>query len=101
MAHQDGLEKLARHEARLERQLVLAYHQLERSQARRQGAQVTPPAVIDVVVSGPAPAQSDVPDASSTERQTIDPPAPTGDEAFDSPPVQTAPEAPSPETEED
>jgi hypothetical protein len=52
-------------------------------------------------VSGPELAQLDVADVSSTERQTIDPPAATGDEASDAPPVQTAPEAPSPETEED
>jgi hypothetical protein len=51
MAHHNGLEKLARHEASLQRQLILAYHELERSQARRQGGQVAPPAVIDVVVA--------------------------------------------------
>ena len=47
------LEKLARYEAHLSRQLSQALHELERLQAARAGARLPPPAALDVTVNGP------------------------------------------------
>jgi hypothetical protein len=47
------LEKLSRYEAHLSRQLSQALHELERLQAAREGADVPPPAAVDVTVNGP------------------------------------------------
>jgi hypothetical protein len=46
------LDKLTRYEAHLSRQLAQALHELQRLQAARSGEPVTPPAVLDVTVSG-------------------------------------------------
>jgi len=46
------LSKLSRHEPTLERQLYGALHELERRQAARGGAALTPPRILDVEVSG-------------------------------------------------
>jgi hypothetical protein len=44
--------KLSRYETTIEQQLYRALHELERRQAARRGAAVTPPQVLDVEVSG-------------------------------------------------
>jgi hypothetical protein len=46
------LSKLSKYETAIERQLYRALHQLERRQAARRGAALTPPQVLDVEVSG-------------------------------------------------
>jgi len=45
-------DRIARYEAHLSRQLAQALHELQRLQAARAGASVTPPIVVDVTVSG-------------------------------------------------
>jgi hypothetical protein len=45
-------DRIARYEAHLSRQLAQALHELQRLQAGRAGAPVTPPVVVDVTVSG-------------------------------------------------
>ena len=45
-------DRIARYEAHLSRQLAQALHELQRLQAARAGAPVTPPVVVDVTVSG-------------------------------------------------
>jgi hypothetical protein len=45
-------DRIARYEAHLSRQLAQALHELQRLQAARAGASVTPPVVVDVTVSG-------------------------------------------------
>ena len=47
--------KLSRYETHLSRQLFQALHELERLQAARAGADVPPPAVLDLNVNGPTP----------------------------------------------
>ena len=49
------LDKLSRYETHLSRQLFQALHELERLQAARAGADVPPPAVLDVNVNGQTP----------------------------------------------
>lgn len=46
------LDKLTRYEAHLSRQLAQALHELQRLQAGRAGDPITPPAMLDVTVSG-------------------------------------------------
>jgi hypothetical protein len=46
------LSTLSRHEPTLERQLYGSLHELERRQAARRSATLTPPWVLDVEVSG-------------------------------------------------
>jgi hypothetical protein len=46
------LSKLSTYETAIERQLYRALHELERWQAARRGAALTPPRVLDVEVSG-------------------------------------------------
>jgi hypothetical protein len=46
------LSKLSTYETAIERQLNRALHQLERRQAARRGAALTPPQVLDVEVRG-------------------------------------------------
>jgi hypothetical protein len=46
------LSKLSRYETAIERALYRALHELERRQAARRGAAVTPPQVLDVDISG-------------------------------------------------
>jgi hypothetical protein len=48
----NAFSKLSRYETAIERQLYRALHELERRQAARRGAAVTPPQVLDVDVSG-------------------------------------------------
>ena len=48
----NAFSKLSRYETSIERQLYRALHELERRQAARVGAAVTPPQVVDVDVSG-------------------------------------------------
>jgi len=48
----NAFSKLSRYETAIERQLYRALHELERRQAARGGAAVTPPQVLDVEVSG-------------------------------------------------
>ena len=50
------LDKISRYEAHLSRQLVQALHELERLKAARGGADITPPAALDVNVNGASPA---------------------------------------------
>jgi hypothetical protein len=50
------LEKISRYEAHLSRQLVQALHELERLKATRGGADIPPPAALDVNVNGASPA---------------------------------------------
>ena len=45
------LSKLSRYETAMEQQLHRALHELERRQAIRHGAALTPPYVVDVEVS--------------------------------------------------
>ena len=49
----DKLDKLTRYEAHLSRQLGQALHELQRLQAGRSDVPIAPPAVLDVIVSGP------------------------------------------------
>ena len=46
------LSKLSKYETAIELQLYRALHQLERWQAARRGAALTPPQVLDVEVRG-------------------------------------------------
>jgi len=46
------LSKLSRYETAIERTLYRALHELDRRQAARLGAAVTPPQVLDIEVSG-------------------------------------------------
>ena len=46
------LSKLSKYETAIERQLYRALHQLERRQAARRGAALTPPQVLEVEVRG-------------------------------------------------
>jgi hypothetical protein len=55
----DRMLRLGRHEAGLERTLYRALHELQRLQAARQGADVPPPEVVDVMVSVPIEAMTD------------------------------------------
>jgi len=48
----NAFSKLSRYEIAIGRQLYRALHELERRQAARGGAAVTPPQVLDVEVSG-------------------------------------------------
>ena len=48
----NAFSKLSRYETSIERQIYRALHELERRQAARSGAAVTPPQVVDVDVSG-------------------------------------------------
>jgi hypothetical protein len=48
----NAFSKLSRYETAIERTLYRALHELERRQAARRGAAVTPPQVLDVEVSG-------------------------------------------------
>ena len=48
----NAFSKLSRYETAIERTLYRALHELERRQAARRGAGVTPPQVLDVDVSG-------------------------------------------------
>jgi hypothetical protein len=48
----NAFSKLSRYETAIERALYRALHELERRQAARRGAAVTPPQVLDVEVSG-------------------------------------------------
>jgi hypothetical protein len=48
----NAFSKLSRYETAIERTLYRALHELERRQAARLGAAVTPPQVLDVEVSG-------------------------------------------------
>src|SRR5215212_7639637 len=48
----NAFSKLSRYETAIERTLYRALHELERWQARRRGAGVMPPSVVDVEVSG-------------------------------------------------
>jgi hypothetical protein len=48
----NAFSKLSRYETAIERHLYRALHELERRQATRRGAAVTPPQVLDVEVSG-------------------------------------------------
>ena len=48
----NAFSKLSRYETAIERQLYRALHELERRQAARRGADLTPPQVLDVEVSG-------------------------------------------------
>src|SRR5215211_5575474 len=48
----NAFSKLSRYETAIERQLYRALHELERRQAARRGAALTPPHVLDVEVSG-------------------------------------------------
>ncbi len=48
----NAFSKLSRYETAIERTLYRALHELERRQAARRGAAVTPPQVLDVDVSG-------------------------------------------------
>jgi hypothetical protein len=50
------LDKLSRYEAHLSRMLFQALHELERLKAARAGAEVPPPAALDVTVNGPTQA---------------------------------------------
>jgi hypothetical protein len=107
MSYEDRFEQVARHEARLQRQLVQACHELERAQAARRGVSVPPPAALDVIVSTTVMTQPDHGESASvTEVQTVEPemqivdlPAPTGDAAPEALPLQTFPEALETETD--
>ena len=46
------LSKLSRYETAIERQTYRALHQLERRQAARRGAAITPPRLLVLEVSG-------------------------------------------------
>jgi hypothetical protein len=48
----NAFSKLSRYETAIERQIYRALHELERRQAARGGAALTPPQVLDVDVSG-------------------------------------------------
>jgi hypothetical protein len=48
----NAFSKLSRYETAMGRQLYRALHELERRQAARRGAAITPPQVLDVEVSG-------------------------------------------------
>jgi hypothetical protein len=48
----NAFSKLSRYETAIERTLYRALHELERRQAARRGAAITPPQVLDVDVSG-------------------------------------------------
>jgi hypothetical protein len=48
----NAFSKLSRYETAIDRQLYRALHELERRQAARRGAALTPPQVLDVDVSG-------------------------------------------------
>ena len=48
----DAYGKLSRYEAHLERSMYRALHELQRLQAARRGADVPPPAAVDVTVHG-------------------------------------------------
>jgi hypothetical protein len=48
----NAFSKLSRYESAIERTLYRALHELERRQAARRGAALTPPQVLDVEVSG-------------------------------------------------
>jgi hypothetical protein len=48
-----ALDKVLRYEAHVSRQLLQVLHTLERLQASRAGADVSPPAALDVTVNGP------------------------------------------------
>ncbi|MCI0455831.1 MAG: hypothetical protein L0Z62_02465 [Gemmataceae bacterium] len=50
----DTLQKVARYEAHLSRQLYQALHELQRLQANRAGQPVPPPAALDVTVDAEA-----------------------------------------------
>jgi hypothetical protein len=52
LASAPDTDRIARYEAHLSRQLAQALHELQRLQAARAGASVTPPVVVDVTVSG-------------------------------------------------
>jgi hypothetical protein len=52
----DELDKVLRYESHVSRQMLQALHTLERLQAARAGADVPPPAALDVNVNGPTPA---------------------------------------------
>ena len=51
----DSLGRLTRYETSLERRFLRLLHELQRLQAVRAGANVPPPAVVDVDVSGDQP----------------------------------------------
>ena len=51
----NGLSKLSRYDVAHERSFYRALHELERVQARRNGRQVPPPAVVDIDVAGTPP----------------------------------------------
>jgi len=48
----NAFSKLSRYETAIERTLYRALHELDRRQAARRGAAVTPPQVLDIEVSG-------------------------------------------------
>jgi hypothetical protein len=48
----NAFSKLFRYETAIERTLYRALHELDRRQAARRGAAVTPPQVLDIEVSG-------------------------------------------------
>jgi len=52
LASAPQMDRIARYEAHLSRQLAQALHELQRLQAARAGAPVTPPIVVDLTVSG-------------------------------------------------
>jgi len=55
----DWLRLLSQHETRLDRMLHRALHELQRLQARRSGAHIPPPLVLDVDVHGLAVCDAD------------------------------------------
>jgi hypothetical protein len=52
----EPLDKVLRYESHVSRQMLQTLHTLERLQAARAGADVPPPAALDVNVNGPTPA---------------------------------------------
>jgi hypothetical protein len=72
------LEKLSRYEMRLQQQLRVAYHELERLQAARKGVSVASPVAVDVTVSA-----SEIADPLSKIAMPVDAAPSTCDETGD------------------
>jgi hypothetical protein len=52
IAQEHAFGTLARYEQQIRRELQRTLHELERTQARRRGDEVAPPAAVDVTVNG-------------------------------------------------
>ena len=67
----DGILRLSRHEAGLERALYRALHELQRLQAARKGAIVPPPTAVDITVSTDNDTREKAPHELGSFRQTL------------------------------